>query len=94
MGVLEGMATELFDMYKEMEAEKSGIVASGNGIRKNAALVKIFEEMFNSDMKVPKHLEEATFGAALFALVACGEFKNARDVQNLIKYKEDNYVWN
>lgn len=87
-GVLEGMATELFDMYKEMEAEKSGIVASGNGIRKNAALVKIFEEMFNSDMKVPKHLEEAAFGAALFALVACGEFKNARDVQNLIKYKE------
>ncbi len=87
-GVLEGMATELFDMYKEMQIEKCGIVASGNGIRKNGVLVKIFEEMFNSKMKVPKHLEEAAFGAALFGLVACGKFKNAQDVQKLIQYEE------
>lgn len=86
LGVLEGMATELFDMYSRMNSEKFGIVGSGNGIRKNAALVRTFEEMFNSEMKVPKHLEEAAFGAALFGLVSCGVFKNANEAQALIKY--------
>lgn len=86
LGVLEGMATELFDMYSRMNSEKFGIVGSGNGIRKNAALVRTFEEMFNSKMKVPKHLEEAAFGAALFGLVSCGVFKNANEAQALIKY--------
>jgi len=85
-GVLLGMATELFEMYKLMNEKKSGIVGSGNGVRKNADLVKIFEEMFDSQMKVPKHLEEAAFGAALFGLVSCGVFKNANEVQKLIEY--------
>lgn len=85
-GVLLGMATELFEMYKLMNEKKSGIVGSGNGIRKNAALVKIFEEMFDSEMKVPKHLEEAAFGAALFGLVCVGIFKNANEAQKLIEY--------
>ncbi len=86
LGVLQGMASELFDMYKQMDSERVGIVGSGNGIRKNAALVAAFEKMFNSTMKVPKHLEEAAFGAALFALVSCDKFKNAKEVQTLIKY--------
>ena len=86
LGVLNGMATELFNMYKQMNSEKSGIVGSGNGIRKNSNLVKVFEKLFNSDMKIPKHLEEAAFGAALFGLISCGVFKNANDAQKLIKY--------
>lgn len=86
LGVLEGMATELFDMYKLMNSDKSGIVGSGNGIRRNDALVKVFEKLFNSQMKVPKHLEEAAFGAALFGLISCGVFKNANEAQKLIKY--------
>lgn len=86
LGVLEGMASELYDMYKQMGSEKCGIVGSGNGIRKNVALVKIFEEKFASEMKIPKHLEEAAFGAALFGLVSCGAFENANEVQKLIKY--------
>lgn len=86
IGVLCGMAAELFDMYSWMNSEKCGIVGSGNGIRKNPALVKTFEELFESKMKVPKHLEEAAFGAALFGLVSCGVFENANEAQNLIKY--------
>ena len=88
LGVLEGMATELYRMYQQMGAEKTGIVGSGNGIRKNPALVKTFETMFKSKMKVPEHLEEAAFGASLFGLVACGIFKNAKEVQALVQYKE------
>lgn len=86
-GVLCGMAEELFDMYKLMNTPKSGIVGSGNGLRKNAALVKIFEEMFKAKMKMPAHAEEASFGAALFALISCGIFKNAEEARKLIKYE-------
>jgi len=85
LGVLKGMARELFEMYKQMNSDKSGIVGSGNGIRKNPALVKVFEETFKAKMKVPKHLEEAAFGAALFGLVACGKYKNAEEVQTLVE---------
>ena len=86
LGVLEGMTRELFDMYGLMKVKKSGIVGSGNGIRKNPALVRAFEEKFDGRMKMPKHLEEAAFGAALFGLVSCGAFKDAKEVQKLIKY--------
>ena len=85
-GVLSGMATELYDMYAQMGVEKSGIVGSGNGIRKNAALVRIFEEKFGGTMKMPAHLEEAAVGAALFSLVAAGKCKTAQNAQKMIKY--------
>lgn len=82
-GVLSGMVTELHDMYAKMGVEKSGIVGSGNGVRKNKALVRIFEEKFGGTMKMPAHLEEAAVGAALFSLVASGKCKTA---QKMIKY--------
>lgn len=85
-GTLKGMASELFEMYNLMKSKKCGIIGSGNGLRKNPGLVKTFEEMFDSKMKVPKHLEEAAFGATLFGLVSCGVFKNANEAQKLIKY--------
>lgn len=80
-GVLCGMADELLDLYKQMGVRKSGIVGSGNGIRKNRVLVKIFEEKFGAKMKIPKHLEEAAVGAAMFGMIACGKFKNAKEAQ-------------
>ena len=52
----------------------------------NAALVKIFEEKFGAKLKVPKHLEEASFGVALFGLISCGVFKNAEEAQKIIRY--------
>ena len=86
-GVLSGMAAELYDMYEKMGVKKSGIVGSGNGVRKNKALVRIFEEKFGGSMKMPAHLEEAAVGAALFALVASGICKSAQDAQKMIKYQ-------
>ena len=86
LGVLEGMASELFEMYEQMKLKRCGVVGSGNGIRKNAALVKVLEEKFGANMKVPKHLEEAAVGAALFGLVSCGMFKNAKEAQQIIRY--------
>ena len=85
-GVLCGMADELLNMYEQMGVRKSGIVGSGNGIRKNRALVRIFEEKLGAKMKIPKHLEEAAVGAAMFGMIACGEFENAGEVQKIISY--------
>lgn len=84
--VLDGMVSELYGMYGEMKVKRCGVVGSGNGIRKNSALVKIAEEKFISKMKIPVHLEEAAVGAALFGLIANGNFKNAVEAKKLIKY--------
>ncbi len=86
-GILNGMVDELCNMYDKMNASKKGIVGSGNGLRKNSQLVKNFENKFGAKMKIPAHMEEAAFGAALFAGVASGIFKNANEAQKLIKYE-------
>lgn len=57
-------------------------------MRKNKALIRAFEEKFGAEMKVPVHMEEAAFGAALFGLISCGIFKNAKEAQKIIKYSE------
>ncbi len=84
--ILEGMVTELYNMYGEMNVKRFGLVGSGNGVRKNAALVKIAENKFGCNVKIPAHMEEAAVGAALFGLVANGTFENASQAQQLIKY--------
>ena len=84
--VLEGMIDELYNMYLNMDKKACSVVGSGNGIRKNPHLVKIAEKKFASDMKIPSHKEEAAVGAALFASVANGIFKNAKEAQRLIRY--------
>lgn len=84
--ILCGMTEELYGMYLGMKDEKCGLVGSGNGIRKNAALVGISEERFGLRMRIPVHTEEASVGAALFALVACGRFSSIKEAQSLIKY--------
>ncbi len=86
LGILQGMSAELYEMYKSMNLHRNGIVGSGNGVRKNPHLVKSLEKAFGSKMKMPKHLEEASVGAALFGFLSCGAFKTAKEAQKLIKY--------
>lgn len=85
-GVLEGMVNELYGMYIDMKVKRSGIVGSGNGIRKNKALIKTAKEKFGAELKIPRHTEEAAFGAAMFGLVSAGVFENADQVRKLIKF--------
>ena len=81
------MIEELYQMYQAMNVIRNGIIGSGNGIRKNAKLVKVIEEYFGKKLKIPAHKEEAAYGAALFGLVACGKFRNGVEVQRLISYE-------
>lgn len=86
--VLCGMANELYDMYKN-RSEAGEAVCSGNGIRKNAALRKIISEVFGIKIKIPFYSEEASYGAALAASVACRCFDDISTACRMIKYAED-----
>lgn len=86
LSVLEGMVNELYDMFLEMKVKKSGIVGSGNGIRKNKSLINCFEEKFNNKLKIPFHTEEAAYGAAMFSLVSAGIYSNSAQIKKIIKY--------
>lgn len=86
-GFLEGMTKELHQLYQIMGVSRSGVIASGNGIRKNAALQRIVERYFGAPLRIPEHKEEAACGAALFALIAAGFCKNASEAQKRIRLK-------
>lgn len=85
-GVIHSMADELYEMYDRCGEERSILVGSGNGLRKNPALQRTFESLFGLEMHTPQHKEEAAFGAALCGLYACGEKKSLKEAQELIKY--------
>lgn len=86
-GVLEGMVKELHEMFLQMGMQPKYVIGSGNGIRKNPWLVKIAENVFGLEMKIPTHTEEAAVGAAMFGMVACGFLDGKRNVQKLIQYQ-------
>lgn len=88
LAVLNGMVSELYNMYKDSGKIASEIVCSGNGIRKNAALRRITSDMFGCEIKIPFYAEEASYGAALAASVACGMNETIDKACKLIKYKE------
>lgn len=87
--VLEGMSQELYDMYKNGGKTAKELVCSGNGMRKNTALRRIVSDMFGCEIKIPFYAEEASYGAALAASVACGSFADIFEACRMIKYKEN-----
>ncbi len=87
-GVLQGMIDELWQLYLKMEVKRHNIIGSGNAIRLNSTLIKIIEKQFGGSLRIPEHMEEAAFGAALYGLVACGAFPNMAQAQGLIRYNE------
>lgn len=73
-GVFEGMADELFEMYKVINAgtgiKAENLVASGNALRCNPALQQIFSMMFDAPLKLSPFKEEAATGAAIAGAMA------------------------
>ena len=88
--VLYGIAEELETFHKEMirqgASAPSYLVGSGNGIRQNPYLQKIFERIYKLPMQIPLHHEEASYGAALYAMTASGMKKSMQEAQALIRY--------
>ena len=83
IGIIYGIANELFDMYKNSGKTCKALIGSGNGVRRNEALKKVFSEIFGSEINIPKVNEEASFGAALFSLVAVGFYESIEKAQEL-----------
>lgn len=67
-GVLDGMAEELYSMYRTITAQtgdkKEKMIASGNGIRKNVWLQQIMSLKFQMPIQLAECEEEAAVGAA------------------------------
>lgn len=89
-GVLGGIAEELVTFHKSMREqgarEPKYLIGSGNGIRLNVYLRKIFEEIYGMKMQIPVHKEEAAYGAALYAMTAAGVCPTLEKAQELISY--------
>lgn len=89
-GTLEGIAEELLAYHRSMLAAGANppqyLIGSGNGIRKNRSLQKIFEKKYGLPMQIPLHHEEAAYGAALYALTAAGKYPDLKAAQQLISY--------
>ncbi len=69
LGVLQGIAGELHDLYKEisvhLDSAPDRLIGSGNGIRLNPVLRQVFEGLFSMELHTPEQQEEAACGAAL-----------------------------
>ncbi len=87
---LNGIVDELYSLYEiiAQNLNKSPfiIVASGNGIRQNKALIKRFENKFGKKVIIPKQKEEASFGAALYGMTSAGYVDSIANAQEIIKY--------
>jgi len=92
-GVMQGIVQELHDIYKELQpylaSTPTRLVGSGNGIRSNPSLAKLFSETFDLPLYIPAHREEAAFGAALFSLVAAEVYSDFSQAQALVQYQSE-----
>jgi len=89
-GILKGCVDELYEMYEEiaykLSEKPAKLIASGNGMRKSALWRKIASETFRMELFVPRHAEEAAYGAALFALAAAKVYPNINEARKIIQY--------
>jgi len=90
VGVREGIAAELLGFYERFPEAARGavtaLVGSGNGIRLNPGLQKVFEARLRMKMRVPAHREETSFGAALLAGVAGKVLPDLAAAGRLVRY--------
>ncbi len=84
-GILQGIVSELALLYPAGENHRI-LVGSGNGLRKNEALRRLFSAQFGKDLKMPRHTEEAAVGAALFGMTAAKRVASIDEAQQLIAY--------
>jgi sugar (pentulose or hexulose) kinase len=69
--VLNGVAAALHSFYETAGEHRpptvTRIIGSGNGLRKNRLLVETLARVFQREVWLPAHREEAAYGAALLA---------------------------
>lgn len=92
VGFLEGISRELYDLALPCLETQFGqyqkLIASGNGVRKNKMLARALSNCFRFPVFIPTFQEEASYGAALFALFCSGRFQCLEEAQRVIQYDE------
>lgn len=87
-GFLYGMANELYTLFESFDISADMLICSGNAVRKSLVLRQYLEELFGKKLFVPAHTEEASFGAAIFASVASGIYKDTFEAaKQMIHYQ-------
>ena len=80
LGLMQGMADELFLLYQgylnKGGQPPSAMIGSGNGLRKNRHLRRIFEDTFSCPLILSENQEEAACGAAIYAAKRSNEPDN------------------
>lgn len=88
---LQGCVNELADFYAKMKSiiahTPKYLIGSGNGLRKNTVLQNLFARTFQMDLLIPAHMEEASYGAALFAMICTMPEHSPQRIRNLIRYQ-------
>ena len=88
---INGIADEIMDLYVKIRragvSQPTQLIGSGNGLRRNLALRRVFEKRFGLKMLIPAHTEEAAYGAALFGLAASGISPDLNAARALIRYE-------
>lgn len=85
-GFLRGVIDELYELFCKMNESCNRLVISGNALRSNPALRRAAADRFGCELLTPDHIEEAAFGAALYAAAAAG-LKTEEEIKRLISYK-------
>ncbi len=83
---LQGIIDELKGMLPT-DVSPSLLIGSGNAMRRNSVLRRLASDAFSARLYLPRHCEEAAFGAALFAMSAAGEKKSVEEACGLIAYE-------
>jgi sugar (pentulose or hexulose) kinase len=89
--LLEGMARAFRTGYEAIRPHlaeaPSRLVCSGNGMRENPLLRRLVAEEFGLPASVPRHREEAAYGAALLAAIGAGVQPDLVSASRLIQYE-------
>ena len=86
--VLEGIAEGLHEFVEaagEARPEAQRIIATGNAVRRNPLLVRILQSRFGLPVWIPRHQEEAAFGAALLAGSSAGVWADLAEAASAIR---------
>lgn len=91
-GVRDGIVSELLGFYGLFTPGErrtiDTLVGSGNAIRLGQPLRRAFQEGFQMPLRVPRHREETSFGAALVAGVASGIIADRDAAGALVRYAD------
>jgi sugar (pentulose or hexulose) kinase len=90
--LLEGMARTFRRGYEVMTRDRhcgcQRLIGAGNGLRENPLLARIIADAFELPLRLPRHREEAGYGAALLAAVGAGIFPDLSSAGRIIHHAD------